>query len=100
MGNMWDERYSAPGYAYGTEPNDFLAQVAPGLQKGTALCLGEGEGRNALYLAQQGFQVTAVDAVAAWASTRPGSGRRSAGSPSPPWWPTWRTTRSRRPRGI
>lgn len=59
---MWDQRYTEEGFAYGTEPNDFLksayAQIPPG---GHVLCLAEGEGRNAVYLAQQGYQVTAVD---------------------------------------
>lgn len=59
---MWDQRYSEEGFAYGTEPNDFLKaeyfQIPTG---GRVLCLAEGEGRNALFLAQQGYSVTAVD---------------------------------------
>lgn len=60
---MWDQRYSQPGFAYGTEPNDFLAENAeryfsPG---GEVLCLAEGEGRNAVFLARLGFRVTGVD---------------------------------------
>ncbi len=58
---MWDERYAAPGFAYGTEPNDFLVAQA-GALRGPVLCLAEGEGRNAVWLAQRGLQVTAVDA--------------------------------------
>ena len=58
---MWDERFSEPGYAYGTEPNDFLVSVADRIPRGRVLCLAEGEGRNAVYLAQLGYQVTAVD---------------------------------------
>lgn len=61
---MWDERYSAKGYVYGTEPNGFLAAKANLLPAGRVLCLGEGEGRNAVWLAEQGFEVTAVDASA------------------------------------
>jgi len=62
---MWDERYSAEGYVYGTEPNGFLAAKADRLPAGgRVLCLGEGEGRNAVWLAEQGFEVTAVDASA------------------------------------
>jgi SAM-dependent methyltransferase len=61
---MWDERYSAEGYVYGTEPNGFLAAKADLLPAGRVLCLGEGEGRNAVWLAEQGFEVTAVDASA------------------------------------
>ena len=59
---MWDERYSSAGYAYGTEPNEFLVATASRLPAGRVLCLGEGEGRNAVWLARQGYEVTAVDA--------------------------------------
>ena len=59
---MWNERYSEPGFAYGTEPNDFLRANVDKLPTGNCLCLAEGEGRNAVWLAQQGLQVTAVDA--------------------------------------
>ncbi len=59
---MWNERYSAPDYIYGTEPNDFLREHAGTLPPGSRLlCLAEGEGRNAVFLAQQGHTVTAVD---------------------------------------
>lgn len=58
---MWDERYSSSEYAYGTEPNDFLAANLDKLPKGRVLCLAEGEGRNAVFLAKQGFDVVAVD---------------------------------------
>lgn len=61
---MWDERYSQPGFAYGTAPNDFLVSVTPRLRPGCVLSLAEGEGRNAVYLATQGMQVVAVDASA------------------------------------
>lgn len=58
---MWNERYAAAGYAYGTEPNDFLAAHAAQIPPGRVLCLAEGQGRNAVWLAQQGYEVTAVD---------------------------------------
>ncbi|MFH1569986.1 MAG: class I SAM-dependent methyltransferase [Gemmatimonadota bacterium] len=58
---MWDERFGRPGYAYGTAPNDFLVEVAHRVPVGPVLCLGEGEGRNATYLAGRGARVTAVD---------------------------------------
>lgn len=61
---MWDERYSEPGFAYGTEPNDFLRERAAQLQPGRTLSLAEGEGRNAVFLAGLGHEVTAVDASA------------------------------------
>lgn len=57
---FWNHRYAQPGFAYGTEPNDFLREHA-GALSGPVLCLGEGEGRNAVFLAQRGLEVTAVD---------------------------------------
>jgi SAM-dependent methyltransferase len=57
----WDERYSEPGFAYGTAPNEFLVSVADRLPQGKILSLAEGEGRNAVYLASLGYQVTGVD---------------------------------------
>lgn len=61
---MWDQRYAAPGYAYGKEPNDFLRQVSDRIPRGRVLCLAEGEGRNAVYLAGLGCSVLALDASA------------------------------------
>lgn len=58
---MWDERYAADHYVYGTEPNAFLAENFTSLPKGKVLCLAEGEGRNAVFLATLGYDVTAVD---------------------------------------
>jgi 2-polyprenyl-3-methyl-5-hydroxy-6-metoxy-1,4-benzoquinol methylase len=58
---MWDERYSADEYVYGTAPNDFLSSMTDKLERGKVLCLAEGEGRNAVHLAREGFAVTAVD---------------------------------------
>lgn len=57
----WDERYSEPGYSYGTAPNDFLVSVVDIIPKGKILSLAEGEGRNAVYLASLGYEVTGVD---------------------------------------
>lgn len=60
--NMWDKRYEMDDYAYGVLPNDFLKANANTLIKGgKVLSLAEGEGRNAVFLAKQGFDVTAVD---------------------------------------
>lgn len=59
---MWDQRYSSKDYAYGTQPNDFLVSMYDKLPTGKILCLAEGEGRNAVWLAEQGNDVTAVDA--------------------------------------
>jgi SAM-dependent methyltransferase len=65
IGQIWDEKFSREGYFYGFEPNVFIesktALLAP---QSKVLCLGEGEGRNAVYLADKGFQVTALDASA------------------------------------
>lgn len=59
---MWDERYTEEGFAYGVEPNDFLKAEYSRIPKGgRVLCLAEGEGRNAVFLALQGYSVTAVD---------------------------------------
>lgn len=60
--NMWNSRYSSDSYAYGKDPNDFLVEASAALQPGKILCLGEGEGRNAVFLAQKGHHVLAVDA--------------------------------------
>ena len=58
----WDDRYSAEEYAYGTTPNEFLVEKVSCIPKGKVLSLAEGEGRNAVFLAKQGYSVTAVDA--------------------------------------
>jgi SAM-dependent methyltransferase len=60
---MWNERYSAPGFLFGTAPAAFLKEqrlhFPPG---GTALAVADGEGRNSVYLAACGLTVTAMDA--------------------------------------
>ncbi|MGI9316665.1 MAG: SAM-dependent methyltransferase [bacterium] len=58
---MWDERYSTDEYVYGKNPNDFLVLASSRIPKGRVLCLAEGEGRNAVFLARKGFEVVAVD---------------------------------------
>ena len=62
LGQFWNQRYAAPEFAYGTAPNDFLVaqqpRMAPG---GQVLCVADGEGRNGVWLAQQGYDVTSVD---------------------------------------
>jgi SAM-dependent methyltransferase len=60
--NMWDERFDTPEYVYGTTPNHFLEKVSKNIPAGSVLCIGEGEGRNAVFLAERGHAVTAVDA--------------------------------------
>ena len=62
---MWDDRYATDEYRFGTQPNRFLEDCASLLPPAARiLSLGEGEGRNAVYLAGLGFDVTAVDASA------------------------------------
>jgi len=61
----WDERFQRSDYVYGLKPNDFLVESAHHFPAGgKVLSLGEGEGRNAVYLAEQGFDVTALDGSA------------------------------------
>lgn len=59
----WDARYSGDGYLFGTEPATVLPRQAAYLPtSGRALCVADGEGRNAVWLAERGFDVTAFDA--------------------------------------
>ncbi len=60
-GGFWDQRFAEPGFAYGSEPNDFVREMAGRIPRGRVLCLGEGEGRNAVHLARAGHEVTAMD---------------------------------------
>ena len=52
----WDDRYDKYGYIYGTEPLDFLRDNIDLLPQGKTLVLAIGEGRNAVFLAEQGFE--------------------------------------------
>jgi SAM-dependent methyltransferase len=61
MNDFWNERFGAEEYAYGTEPNQFYKDQLNKLKPGTILFPAEGEGRNAVYAAVQGWQVTAFD---------------------------------------
>jgi SAM-dependent methyltransferase len=60
MKEFWNERYAETAFAYGQEANDFLKaqQIGSDLK---VLCLAEGEGRNGVYLAKLGNEVTCVD---------------------------------------
>ena len=58
---MWEERFSVDDYVYGTEPNGFLRENESILPMGEVLCLAEGEGRNAVFLAKTGRLVSSVD---------------------------------------
>jgi SAM-dependent methyltransferase len=57
----WDERYAGPELVWGAGPNRFVAGELAELPPGRAIDLGTGEGRNAIWLAERGFTVTAVD---------------------------------------
>lgn len=58
----WNERYEDEKYVYGTAPNVFLREIQPSLPvSGEVLTIAEGEGRNAVFLAEQGLDVTAWD---------------------------------------
>jgi len=60
--DRWETRYRAPGYAFGREPNYFLAACRHLLPKsGRALAVADGEGRNGVWLAQQGLDVVSLD---------------------------------------
>lgn len=61
MKDFWNQRYTTGDYAYGTNPNEFLVQNLNYLPKGKVLFVAEGEGRNAVFAAQNGCQVTAFD---------------------------------------
>lgn len=62
---FWNQRYGKEEFAYGTAPNDFLVEFARHLKpRGQVLCLADGEGRNGVWLAEQGHAVTSVDIAA------------------------------------
>ncbi|MDR0195430.1 MAG: class I SAM-dependent methyltransferase [Myroides sp.] len=62
MREFWDKRYSDSTYAYGVEPNVFFKEALATIEvKGTVLLAAEGEGRNAVYAAKQGWKVKAFD---------------------------------------
>ncbi len=59
--DRWNERYSNEAYAYGLEPNDFLKQELEKINPTKILFPAEGEGRNALFAASLGWEVSAFD---------------------------------------
>lgn len=62
MTNLWEEKFEAEGYLYGEEPNEFIREQANRLEgKKRIVAFAEGEGRNAVFLASQGHDVTAWD---------------------------------------
>lgn len=60
---FWNGKFSKVDYFYGTKANEFLASKIELIKnKKKLLCLGEGEGRNAIFFAKNGFEVSAIDA--------------------------------------
>lgn len=60
--DRWQERFAAPGYLFGTAPNAFLKSQAHLLRKGQkALAIADGEGRNGVFMAEQGLDVLSID---------------------------------------
>ncbi len=57
----WDQRYSGPDLVWGAGPNRFVVEELEALAPGRAVDLGTGEGRNAIWLAERGWEVTGVD---------------------------------------
>lgn len=61
--SIWNQRYAGEEYHFGTEPNAFLVSQHPLLKPGmSCLAVADGEGRNGVWLAQQGLDVLSVDA--------------------------------------
>ena len=58
---VWDNHYAGEGYLFGKEPCGFIKAYVGSLKKGKTLDVAMGEGRNAVYLASQGFQVEGLD---------------------------------------
>jgi SAM-dependent methyltransferase len=59
--HMWDDRYKDPGYAYGKGPNIFFKEWLQKFKPGTILMPADGEGRNGVFAAQSGWEVTSFD---------------------------------------
>ena len=59
--STWNKRFSTPEYIFGEEPNAFLVAQAARFSRGHALALADGEGRNSVWLARQGWTVDAFD---------------------------------------
>ncbi len=59
--DRWNDRYSNEEFAYGTEPNNYLKEQLEKLEPGTILFPAEGEGRNAVFAATKGWEVSAFD---------------------------------------
>ncbi len=58
---FWDERYNQEEFVYGIQPNEYLKEKLNGRETGKILFVAEGEGRNAVFAAKLGWEVTAFD---------------------------------------
>ena len=58
---LWNGRFTDETFHFNRDANRFLQQATAGLEPGLALDIGMGQGRNSLYLAEQGWQVTGID---------------------------------------
>jgi len=86
--NFWDQRFTEPGYKYGTEPNAFLREQATRLSPASSVLVpGDGEGRNGVWLAEQGLAVTSVDNSAVGLK-KAGDLAAARGAPPNDWRPT------------
>lgn len=79
--HAWDERYAATELVWSVTPNEFVAAELAGLPPGRAVDLAAGEGRNAIWLAGLGWEVTAVD----FSQVALDKGRRLAGDADVTW---------------
>ncbi len=61
MKQMWENRYQVSDFAYGKKPNEFFKKWLPQFTPGSILMPADGEGRNGVFAAQQGWQVTCFD---------------------------------------
>ncbi|TQN45806.1 methyltransferase family protein [Humibacillus xanthopallidus] len=59
--NAWNERYAASELVWSAEPNRFVAEIVGPLEPGSAADIAAGEGRNAIWLVEQGWTVLATD---------------------------------------
>ena len=59
--DKWDERFGVDEYVYGKEPNLFLKENFQKIPKGDVLCVADGEGRNGVWLAKNGYNITSID---------------------------------------
>ena len=59
--DRWNARFSTQSYLFGEAPNVWLPALVDGLTPGRALCVADGEGRNGVWLAEQGWDVLSLD---------------------------------------